>query len=324
VRFSPTTLELSAIALWLLAFMAWSWGTMPASLAFVRLPDGLEGKVVRLDGVNALQAVLVMVAGIGVLVMIGLTLSDWPPNHFEAGGIENASRIVAIIGLSAVGAFLLETVMPHPHHPLLRLLARAEPWSPMLSDAPIRYATGVVRDPTPVLVDGQEAAFADVTDEEVMPGSDPNITRRAFANDGSFLVDLGHRTTIEVVPWGAHWVGATRTVRQLVAASGRPRNITCDALPVGATVTVAGNVEQDAATRALYMRVSAGAPLLILGGPAAEGGVRLAGLALRHRWIAAGVLVALGAVGAAGAWTMAQRLPPTQVTSGSGGDDVGD
>src|SRR5262249_52976132 len=124
----------------------------------------------------------------------------------------------------------------------MRAAARAKDAPGGLLPGEYCRTTGVVRDPTPIAVDNQLAAFALGTDEEHVPGSDPNIVVKSFGNVGPFFVETG-RTLVEVDPRGVLWSGPEKRQWRGFAPSGNKQTITAEYLPVGVPVVLVGRAE---------------------------------------------------------------------------------
>ena len=100
---------------------------------------------------------------------------------------------------------------------------------------------GIVRDPTPIGVANEPAAFALTTDVEPAPGSDPDIVVKVPASDRTFFVE-GEGGVVEIDPTQMAFTGGLKVRWKGRDMRGTPRTVTTDYVPVGSSVLVSGRL----------------------------------------------------------------------------------
>src|SRR5439155_27334183 len=119
----------------------------------------------RIGGLGLVTKALTFGTG-GPLVLVAFLAVDLPPNHTdpqitEHSPVVNASLVTVCVALGYVAALLLLLWLENSRtRTLFRRVVDAPPYAAVLAEGVWGRAIGTVRDPTPVAVGDQPAAFA--------------------------------------------------------------------------------------------------------------------------------------------------------------------
>lgn len=312
------------LASWSLTVGMTFWGSLGGEFDVVRDPStpAPQEKTRVTDVLALIGSALSMLGGLPVLITFAAI--DMPPGHTEEVGAGIAPAVVNMSLASAIFAvvaalcgMLLRRVMDRDVLHAIATLLDAHPLSSASRLGTRVRLTGVVRDPTPVASPTGPAAFAITSDEEHVPGSDPNIERGNLASDRTFYI-VGSDAAVELDARGVLWTPGDRRQWRTRAPSGNDRTITVDYLPVGAPVLVAGTLHAGAPGAPPSLRVTPTTPVVLMRhGPDEDPFAVLRGVRRRSRLallvLALHVLVTT-AIGVA----LTRDLPPWHSTSSGG------
>jgi hypothetical protein len=200
---------------------------------------------------------------------------------------------------------------------LLRTLLDA---SPLAANGQLRATwgsvEGVVRDPTPVTVEGEAAAMVHVTDQRTRSGdSYPAIVVERMLTHGTFFIDTETRTDFEVHTKAAVWTSTVERRMTTTDADDRQTSTVMQLIPVGGSILVAARALRSKKARTGKLAPTGEESRVLLATDAGRSARGVANERLAARSIGVGiVLLCAGALIALGALAE-PRLPPFHLSS---------
>lgn len=246
IKLTPLTVDLCAIGITLVS------SALVAS-ALSRIPRFVsDGRVIgKLADVSPDRIVLFTI--VIPLSFMGIALMEdregpWQAANTSPESIYNASwtSLVILAGWSLAVAYIAFS-RGKKEARLFRVLLGA-PALPAEGELKRTWGSfeGVVRDPTPVTVEGEAVAIVHVISETVQGGSDPSIYTERILSKGTFLVD-GDGQTLEIQPDGAVWTSSVAVKIRKPGNANRIEHVR--AVPLRGHILVAGRVDRKPRSR---------------------------------------------------------------------------
>jgi hypothetical protein len=298
VRLGPLTIDLacaSLLAAGTAAFRAWS----ARACWFVTSASEIEKHRGAVVGMGTMVAV--MGATLGGIVLC-LDAIAWPERNASALFV---GTVVCVNGFIAVFVVALAS---QKHASRLRSLLRAPPFARGELKGEWGGVEGVVRDPTPVTIDGRVHALALVTNVYERPGSDPPTVDEKQRSNATFFVDVKGRS-FEIDPRAVCWASTVRF------ATKRSEDHVL-AIPVGANALVAGHASRKNGAVRGFLTQRRDAPVLVFATPAGTSARSAVRRLLLERTTAIAVLIACAVAAGALAYALEPRLPPSNIPLG--------
>lgn len=230
-------------------FVAWSAGLFAAGAALAaaaRMPRFVYGGKPASIALEDHRKHVALATGLALSLAFFPTFDDaigYGSTHRSPPINASYVSVVAVAVQIAVVLFLTARATSRGAS-LLRVLLRSPSWGPRDLDDVWGATEGTVRDPTPVKIEGEEHAVANVIEREVRSGSDPDIVVEKVLNRGTFFVE-SDAGSFELDPTHATWASAVRLVPPEENRKDADRSKVTDVVPIGGTVLVAGRASRE-------------------------------------------------------------------------------